>query len=319
MLPKDMLLLLLAIVGINESHADHGSSLVEGLFGRHVDIGSSHVAHEGKVESLARTRVTAAGPDGLHMMGFKQYMNSMLLPHHMLQEDRPWPLPSDTQGIVEPDFSEMKPSVHSSTQRVPKYSHREASGQGSLESIQAAIAAFKRTDAADVAADQQMNVFPVQQEGQEGGEETEQEAAKKKKEWMMLQEILRLQTLLKEEKEKRQHETEWVKQQNLRNEEWALKKVAQAKITHIKNQAYSRVTKAEVVANKALAAQHFTVEATAIRSAIDHLRMHRALDAVNTRYEQSRYHESWRNMRIPRTCTHTHIKIPSPAINSLCC
>jgi predicted anti-sigma-YlaC factor YlaD len=43
-----------------------------------------------------------------------------------------------------------------------------------------------------------------------------------------------LSVSLRQEEAKKQEEAEWVKHQNLRNEEWALKQVAQAQISQIK-------------------------------------------------------------------------------------
>jgi hypothetical protein len=264
------LVLVSALALSSPVHADEGSAFVAGLFGHHgpaastaaVLKASDSLAPRSVMQDLALKRV--GGADDLS--GFKNSLDSRLLPHSMLG--------SNVVTANERYFTDLRPSKHSIVPRVSRHS---------FNSLQEAISAFKKDDAADEAEDESFNV-PVLPEGDAAVEASEVEAAKKKKEWIMLQEILKLQSLLKEEKEEKEEREKWVQEQKIRNEEWALKEVANAEISHIKKLAAKRVTKAEVIANKAVAAQHFTTEATAIRTAIDHLRMHKAMDAVNKRY-----------------------------------
>jgi len=251
------LALALAALAIGVVQADEGASLVDQLFRGPAQpaaaLPAADEAHAAAFQELALKR----GRSHDHLTGFKRYMDSELLPRSMMAGRGHW----------EPHVTEMEPSRSGV---VPREQPQTAN------TLEQAIAALKRKSSADTQDE------PFRDQVQEG-DESEAEVAKKKKEWTMLQEILRLQGLLRAENQKKEQEKEWVKQENLRNEEWAMGEVAHAQIAHVKKQATKRVTKAEAFAQKALAAQRFTAEATAIRTAIDHLRMHKALDAVNLR------------------------------------
>ncbi len=255
------LALALAALALGRAQADEGASLVDQLFPRPAQPAAAlsaagaaaGEAHAAAFQELALQR----GRSHDHLTGFKRYMDSELLPRSMMAGRGHW----------KPHVTDMEPSRSSV---VPREQPRSAN------TLEQAIAALKRTSSADAQGG------PFRDQVQDG-DESEAEVAKKQKEWMMLQEILRLQGLLRAENQKKEQEKEWVKQENLRNEEWAMGEVAHAQIAHIKKQATKRVTEAEEFAKKALAAQRFTAEATAIRTAIDHLRMHKALDAVNLR------------------------------------
>ena len=65
--------------------------------------------------------------------------------------------------------------------------------------------------------------------------------AKLEKEMAMRQEIERLQVALKAEQQRKQEDADFVKTQTLRNAKWAFKRVAEAKIDHIKDQEKAKV------------------------------------------------------------------------------
>ena len=253
-MPRVGCLLLLTALVLGAAQADEGSSLAAQLFGRPDSAAALSAA-----AAFQQLAVKQQRSDD-QLAGFKRYMDSELLPRGMLQ----------SRGREDHHMTEMRPLRGS---LLPRLQPR------SMNPLEQAIAALKSRDSAD------SQVEPFRDQAPDGNaEESEAEVAKKQKEWIMMQEILRLQGLLRAEEQKKEEEAQWVKEQDLRNEEWAMGEVAHAQIAAIKKQAINRVTKAEVFAKNALAAQRFTTTATAIRTALDHLRMHKVLAAVNLRY-----------------------------------
>jgi hypothetical protein len=255
-------LVLLTALVLGAVQADEGSSLAAQLFDRPDSAAAlSAAGAEGNTDAAAFQQLAfkQQRPND-QLAGFKRYMDSELLPRGMLQ----------SRGREDHHVTEMKPLRRSLLPRVQPRS---------MNPLEQAIAALKSRDFADSQEE------PFRDQAQDGdAEESEAEVAKKQKEWIMMQEILRLRGLLRAEEQKKEKEAQWVKEQNLRNEEWAMGQVAHAQIAAIKKQEINRVTKAEVFAKKAFAAQRFTTAATAIRTALDHLRMHKVLAAVNLRY-----------------------------------
>lgn len=255
-------MVLLTALVLGAAQADEGFSLAAQLFGR-PDFAAAFSAAgaKGNTDAAFQQLAVKQQRSDDQLAGFKRYMDSELLPRGMLQ----------ARGREDHHVTEMKPW------RSSRFSGLQP--QSMNNPLEQAIAALKRRDSAD------SQVEPFRDQAQdENTEESEAELAKKQKEWIMMQEILRLQDLLRAEEKKKEEEAQWVKEQNLRNEEWAMGEVAHVQIAAIKKQAINRVTKAEVFAKHALAAQRFTTAATAIRTALDHLRLHKVLAAVNLRY-----------------------------------
>ena len=203
------LLFFSALALVQVAHADEGASFFAGLFGRpaqtHESVHNSLSGEDSSaiLQNLALKREHGSQDD------FKRTLDSHLLPSDMLQararavlqppttalnsNTAPTasetffkrPLPFDEQRPGEPDFSELQPSRSATEPRMM------GEGKSVQEAIEDSIAALKRTNAAGLVED--VGFTP-----QAGGEEAEDsEAAKKKKEWFMMQEIMRLQTLLR--------------------------------------------------------------------------------------------------------------------------
>jgi len=298
-------LIFLSGLELAEAHDDEGDSLFEGLFGRH----PSTTEHQANIQypSFQSLALKPAENINVGKEELSPHTKHVLFPNVVGTRPEAAPTPATTSvGLYQMDdrppsfmmsggdsqdgdivdtpvvesvpFVEAAPlpSVYEHESIESDYHSPSEAGRG-RESIVDAIAALKKvSNAAD--RNGEGSFFLVNSR-----DSVEEDQAKKKKEWILLQEIIRLQSLLKNEEELKEQRSEWSKQQTIRNEEWALRQVAHARISDIQKEANARMAKAQAVAEKALAEQRLNAEATAIRSAIEHLRMHKALKAVKAR------------------------------------
>jgi hypothetical protein len=307
-------LIFLSGLELAEAHADEGESLFAGLFGRHpsttghqariqypsfqslalklaenINVGKEELSPHTKhalypkvvgtrpVFELVSGAAVAAPIPATPSVGLYQ-MDDRPPSFRMSGGDSQDGDIVDTPVVESVPFVEAAPlpSVYEHESIESDYHSPSEAGRG-RESIVDAIAALKKvSNAAD--RNGEGSFLLVNRRASE-----DEDQAKKKKEWILLQEIVRLQSLLKHEEELKEQRSEWSKQQTIRNEEWALRQVAHARISDIQKEANARMAKAQAVAEKALAEQRLNAEATAIRSAIEHLRMHKALSAVKAR------------------------------------